>query len=623
MSNGLIPALTMNRNWITFAPPQPFNPTQNVFPTEAELRVALEQLVSEGWRNLVTYSLDGTLSEVPRIAKEVGFVRVVAGLFWFDEAQLAREKVKAVENVSHIDGYVLGSEGLFFERYKIEALEKELTWLKNATGKPVTTSEPWHLYVQLPKLAGLGDWLFPNIHPWNEGFRDVVPAVNHTVAKYQNVVAVASGKPVIIHESWWPTSGDPAATETNQIAYFQTLAGQQSGGKPLFFIWGEAYDQFWKAAEGPWGPHWGFHTSTGTPKAIITTLQSIYTGTYLTSLDFFSAGGAPNRASVYSLDNQLLANFEPFGTGYTGGVNVAVGDIDSDGFKEVIVAAATGNPHVRIIRGKAIATGFFNRNDLAGSSQMAQWFPYELQFNVGASVAVGDISNDGFPDVVTGASAGNPHVKVYHGSDIAHGSFDPNGASLVREWFPYGLQFNVGANLAVGDVDQDGFRDVITGATAGNPDVRVYRGKDVAQGPFDPLGASLLTAFFAYGLNFNVGANVEVGDTNGDGFGDVVTGATAGNPHVKVFSGKAIAEGTFDPDANRLTDFFAFALQFNVGVTVGARDIDGDGEAEILTGASVGAPHYRAFPSDANGADPVELFGGLVPSIVGGVAVAI
>src|SRR5262249_42480879 len=160
----------------------------------------------------------------------------------------------------------------------------------------------------------------------------------------------------------------------------------------------------------------------------------------------------------------------------------------------------------------------------------------------------------------------------------------------------YALQFNVGANVAVGDLNGDGYADVITGATVGNPDVRVYSGKDITNGPFNPDGSSLLAQFFAYGINFNVGAYVATGDVNGDGFVDLLTGASVGNPDVRVYNGRSFANGTFNNnnlDASLLTQFFAYDLQFNIGVALATGDVDGDGIKDIITGASAGSPHLR------------------------------
>src|SRR5262249_32263206 len=153
--------------------------------------------------------------------------------------------------------------------------------------------------------------------------------------------------------------------------------------------------------------------------------------------------------------------------------------INGDGFADIVTGPLAGNPDVRVYSGKDIATGSFNSS---GASLLAQWFAYGLNFNVGANVAVGDVKRDGYADRVTGATAGNPHVKVESGKDIARGAFSPDGASLLGQWFPYALQFNVGANVSIGDVNGDGFADISTGASIGNPDVRVYNGRDVAAG---------------------------------------------------------------------------------------------------------------------------------------------
>jgi hypothetical protein len=338
---------------------------------------------------------------------------------------------------------------------------------------------------------------------------------------------------------------------------------------------------------------------------------------------FFAVGGAPGRVLVYQRDNTPVADFAPYGAAYTDPIAVAVGDINGDGIDDIVTAATAGNPDVRVYDGKAFANGTFDPNN-PDASLIAQWFPYALQFNVGANVAVGDIEHNGFADIVTGATVGNPDVRVYRGKDIAGGTFNPNGTSLIAQWFPYGLDFNVGANVAVGDVTGDGFADVVTGATVGNPDVRVYNGKDIAQGTFNPLGNSLLAQFFPYALQFNVGAFVAVGDTTGSGFGDIITGASAGNPDVRVYSGQDIAKGTFNnanPDASLRDQFFAYDLDFNIGVAVASADFENTGKFDILTGASAGAPHYRVVKGNATGTQPPALFDGIPGDLQGGIFV--
>ncbi len=276
------------------------------------------------------------------------------------------------------------------------------------------------------------------------------------------------------------------------------------------------------------------------------------------------------------------------------------------------------------------APGHVQVHRVSDGATVADFAPYGASYHGGVSVAVGDVDGDGFPDLVTGATVGNPQVKVFSGKAFFDGSFNAGNpdADLLASFFAYGLNFNVGANVAVGDVNHDGFADVVTGATVGNPQVKVYDGQAIAHHTFDGGNpdASLLASFFAYGLQFNIGANVAVGDVNHDGFADVVTGATAGNPQVKVYDGQAIANRSFNggnPDANLLTNFYAYDLGRNIGASVGVADFDVGGPAEILTGAAQGAPHYRVVKGLASGIQPPADHGidAIAADISGGILV--
>ncbi|MFZ4646046.1 MAG: FG-GAP repeat domain-containing protein, partial [Gemmataceae bacterium] len=86
-----------------------------------------------------------------------------------------------------------------------------------------------------------------------------------------------------------------------------------------------------------------------------------------------------------------------------------------------------------------------------------------------------------------------------------------------------------GLNLAVGDYNSDGFNDMVSGTQPGSvPAVVVTSGKD----------GSVLNNFYAYDQRFRGGVNVAMGDMNGDGFDDVITGTAKGADHVMVYSGK-------------------------------------------------------------------------------------
>jgi hypothetical protein len=315
---------------------------------------------------------------------------------------------------------------------------------------------------------------------------------------------------------------------------------------------------------------------------------------------FFALGSSQNKVQVRrTSDGSLVVEFAPFAASYTGAVTVTMGDVNGDGFEDLIVGSASGSAHVKVYDGKALANGTFTAAN-AESHLLTQFMGFDPKFGVGVNVAAAYVNGSTHANIILGAASGNPQVKVFNTDGIGNGSFDAAhpDANLLTTWFAYGKNFNIGVTVAGGDIEGNGFADVVTGTSSGNPNVKVYSGKAIHNRTFNSMNpdASLVANFFPYATGKGMGVNVAVGDVNGDHFADVITAPTISSPDVRVYDGKAMATGTFSAknlDASRLDQFFAFDPKYGTGVTLAAADFTGSGRASILTGAASGSPHYR------------------------------
>lgn len=303
--------------------------------------------------------------------------------------------------------------------------------------------------------------------------------------------------------------------------------------------------------------------------------------------------GAAPRPSWIGQSNQAGALY-----GYSVGT---AGDVNNDGFDDVIVGAPFFSTEDKMFRGRV----YLYRGSPAGLSDQSIWSPLGDQTGGLFGYAVGsagDVNGDGFSDVFVGAAfyddgqTDEGRVYVYYGS--------PSGPSLTPDWTAESDQASAlfGSSVAgAGDVNHDGFDDLIVGAPLYDHDEMDEGRAFVYYG--SPSGLSLTPDWTAEPnqdfaqFGFSVAA---AGDVNGGPSPDAAVDVIVGAPQYFGIGAAFVYHGSRDglsqtPDWTVLSD--QGGTQFGRSVS-GAGDVNGDGFADVL----VGAPSYDDGQTDEGAA---------------------
>jgi hypothetical protein len=235
----------------------------------------------------------------------------------------------------------------------------------------------------------------------------------------------------------------------------------------------------------------------------------------------------------------------------TAGATVACGDLDGDGIDEIVVGVGPGyhyNPGVKV---------FGYNGDAFGALSSLGFMAFPTDQGFGVNVACGDLDGDGCDEIIAGCGPGPRHCARVRGFTLRNGVIEPlDGIDfLAYDGTPRGV------NVACGDVDGDGYDEIVTG-----PGPALNTGSEVRT--FDVDGRTTVTAgpgFRAYPMP-HFGAVVAAADVNNDCFDEVITapGPSANYPGaVRWFSlacGEAECLGQVDAYAGTGDDAYGASM---------------------------------------------------------------
>jgi exo-beta-1,3-glucanase (GH17 family)/cellulose synthase/poly-beta-1,6-N-acetylglucosamine synthase-like glycosyltransferase len=248
------------------------DPLHRTLPSREQIDADLRLLADAGVRAVRSYSALDNLALIPELAARHKMLVSVGA--WLDRARATNQAeiaaaIELANRHSNVIRVFVGNETLLRGDLTLAELGVELDRVRAAVDQPVSTAEPWHVWIDHPELANHVDFIGVHLLPYWEGI-PIDQAIDFIVSRMEIMKRTFPGKPIVIAEAGWPsqgrTRGGADASPSNQALFLRRFLERAQQRGYVYYLM-EAFDQPWKARyEGSVGAYWGVYDVERRPK---------------------------------------------------------------------------------------------------------------------------------------------------------------------------------------------------------------------------------------------------------------------------------------------------------------------------------------------------------------------